>query len=570
MRGPRLTAQAGALSVPGTHVHVESGRGRGALAAVLLVPADPPDAFSAALSRLHGGSLDLEERLGRLGSTAPGIAFLVGLGQQVWALPSERFRVRLVRIDRLDPITEPQVVAIRPGDRIELLDGETVVGAVAAPGVTERAPEARRPLRKLPRPSKRAAIAVGVGAIVLLAGAAAFRGKPGAPRQDAWAKPPTLEERVVGALTEGANVSSPKAAPLAALEAPVAAAETEKPAEAPPPTREASNGAAPSGAAGAGWTFAARGPITSSPLVVDGWVVCGSRDSTLYCLRADTGELAWRVAVGSGIGSSPRAAGDRCFVGTYGGDLLACDLATGRTVWRATTKGKIVSSPCVLGGMVVVGSYDRSIHAFDAATGKRAWTVATRGAVRASAEPIGEGVVAVGSTDGTIRALAVADGKVRWTRRTNAAIDAAVAWDASRGRVLAAGRDGQVLCLDAGTGNVVWKTPLGAEINAQPRVTERLVVVGTGKGRLHALDPDTGKKLWNVSATRGFDARPLVRGEELVAPSYDGVVHVVRLADGSVLERRPLGEEIWSSPSAAADLVVLGTLAGKLHAIPLP
>jgi outer membrane protein assembly factor BamB len=561
MRGPRLIAQADALSVPGAHLHVESGRGRGAVAAVLLVPADPPDAFSAALARLHGGSLDLEERLGRLGSAAPGIAFLVGLGQQVWALPSERFQVRHVRADRIEPIAEPQVVAIRPGERIELLDGATVVGALGASVEARPAPGSRRPLRRLPRPPKRAAIAVAAVAIVVLAGAVALRGKPGPAREDAWAKPPTLEERVVGVLTEGAK-------PLAALDPPAPAAEPEPPAPTPP-ARDASQEPAPP-ASPTGWTFAARGPITSSPLVVAGRVVCGSRDSTLYCLRADTGELEWRIPVGSGIGSSPRAAGGLCFVGTYGGELLACDLEAGRVVWRAATKAKIVSSPCVLDGIVVVGSNDRSIHAFDAATGKKAWAVATGAAVRASPEPIGDGVVAVGSNDGTIRALSVADGRVRWTRRTSAAIDAAVAWDGARNRVLAAGRDGQVLCLDAGTGNVVWKTALGAEVNAQPRVTDRLVVVGTGKGRLHALDPDTGAKLWSVSAGRGFDARPLVRGEELVAPSYDGVIHLVRLADGSVLERRRLGEEIWSSPSAAEDLVVLGTLAGKLHALPLP
>jgi outer membrane protein assembly factor BamB len=107
-------------------------------------------------------------------------------------------------------------------------------------------------------------------------------------------------------------------------------------------------------------------------------------------------------------------------------------------------------------------------------------------------------------------------------------------------------------------------------VNAQPRITERLVVVGTGKGMLHALDPDTGERLWHVGAERGFDARPLERGEHLVAPSYDGTLHLVALADGAVLETHSLGSEIFSSPAAVGDLVVLGTLGGTLHALAVP
>jgi outer membrane protein assembly factor BamB len=554
---PELIARADAASVEGFHLHLETGRGRGSLATFLLVPVEPPDALSRALRYLHGGSLDLETRLGNLASVAPGVAFLVGQAEQVWALPSERFRARLVRGERIEPLEEPQVVPVRPGDRVELLEGGAVVGALSAPVGARpvREPTPRR--RRLPRIPARAATLAALAAIVFLGAVFALRGRVGAarPREDAWAKPPRLEERVVTALTEGVNVTSGSADPAGP---PPVDERREPPEQEPPP------------APPAGWTFAARGPITSSPLVAGGRVVFGSRDSTLYCLRADTGELAWRLPAGSGIGSSARETGGICFVGTYGGELLACDLETGRVVWRAATRGKIVSSPCVAEGKVVVGSYDRSIHAFDAATGRKAWAVATGGAVRASPEPIGDGAVAVGSTDGTIWALSLDGGGLRWKRRGKAAIDAAVAWDAARDRVLAAARDGEVVCLDAGTGSVVWRTLLGAEVHAQPRVTERLVVVGTGQGRLHALEPDTGEKLWSVDAGRGFDARPLVRGEELVAPSYDGVVHRVRLADGSVVERRRLGEEVWSSPADAEDLVVLGTLAGKLHAIPLP
>ena len=42
------------------------------------------------------------------------------------------------------------------------------------------------------------------------------------------------------------------------------------------------------------WSRSAAGGIDSPPTLVDGWVIFGSRDGNVYCLRADDGQLAWR------------------------------------------------------------------------------------------------------------------------------------------------------------------------------------------------------------------------------------------------------------------------------------
>ena len=42
------------------------------------------------------------------------------------------------------------------------------------------------------------------------------------------------------------------------------------------------------------WSSTAAGGIDSPPTIVGGWVVFGSRDGFVYCLRADDGSLAWR------------------------------------------------------------------------------------------------------------------------------------------------------------------------------------------------------------------------------------------------------------------------------------
>ena len=42
------------------------------------------------------------------------------------------------------------------------------------------------------------------------------------------------------------------------------------------------------------WSFVAGGRIDSAPTVYDGMVIFGSRDGSVYCLRADDGKLVWR------------------------------------------------------------------------------------------------------------------------------------------------------------------------------------------------------------------------------------------------------------------------------------
>ena len=56
----------------------------------------------------------------------------------------------------------------------------------------------------------------------------------------------------------------------------------------------------------------------------------------------------------------------------------------------------------------------------------------------------------------------------------------------------------------------------------------------------------------------------------MVAPSFDGTVHLLALADGDVLERRTVGSEVFASPATYEGLLFVGTLDGTLHALALP
>jgi outer membrane protein assembly factor BamB len=570
-------AERGATSA-GHHVHVENGRGRGALTSVLVVPEQPVGALASALETLYDprGPADLDERLGRLAAQAPsGTAFLVGLGDQAWVYPSAIFVVRRRGDPRADLLTEPQVVALRAADRVELVDaasGQTI-GALAGRDAPEQAqPEpAREPpaagtllvpvddpddaeppdlevdqtvseTERRPAPS-RARVAVptailGVLGLALALGIWKGGGVAGGPRRDAHLAPAARAAGPTGSTT---------------------LREDERTAEPPPPASPKKS-----------WVFRASAAISSSPLVVGDRVIFGSRDSTLYCVDAGSGEPLWKTRAGAGIGSSPVEKGGLCFVGTYAGRLLATDVDSGELRWRAATGDRIVSSPCVVGDRVVVGSYDRSVHAFDRKSGDRRWSFATGAAVRASPEPVRDDAVVVGSSDGSLYCLEANDGKLCWRLRVGSPVLAAAAFDPAADLLVAGAQDGTILGIDVASGAVRWRRTLQGEVNAQPRFAGSVVLVGTGRGRLHALDPASGSSRWLASAARGFDARPAVVEDLVVAPSFDGVVHFLALGDGSSRGQRALGAEVFASPAVGTDLLYVGTLGGAMHALPLP
>ncbi len=547
--------------LPGYRTHVEEGRGRGALSVFLAVPAEPANVLSTALERLHDprGPADLDLRLGQLAAGTPeGTAFLVALENQVWVFPSGEIQVRLLRDGRVEPLAVPQVVRLGGDDRIEVVSTKTSeaialarIGIDASPPPPGPVPpRGTRTFRTRPSLTRLAALVGGSAALVVFVLFRVFAARPAneapidtqaePPREDAWVEG-DLESRVLGALGDPSRTNDEEKN------------ENEK------GQHKASE-----------WTFRARAPITSSPLVAGGAVVFGSRDSTLYCLDAETGELRWALPAGSGVGSSPRASRGICVVGTYAGRVLGVDMKTGRKKWEGRTGDKIVASPCLLEDLAVIGSNDGRVHAFRLGDGEKAWSYETKGAVRANAEAIGPERVVVGSNDGTLHAIDTGSGRAAWKRDAGSPILAGAAFDEESNRVIAGTKDGRVLCVVAKDGAVVWSARVGSTVNAKPRITEGRVLVGTNGGKLHAIDLATGEIRWTVEGKRGFDATPAVVGDMVVAPAYDGTVHFVRVSDGSVRGTRDLGSQIWSSPAPGRDVVYVGTFAGSLVALALP
>src|SRR6202012_2340545 len=106
------------------------------------------------------------------------------------------------------------------------------------------------------------------------------------------------------------------------------------------------------------------------------------------------------------------------------------------------------------------------------------------------------------------------------------------------GKLVVGTTDGDVIALDAQSGQHLWTTNVAAEILAAPAVSPRLVLVRGVNGKLHALAMGDGHEMWQQQQTvpklslRGT-ASPVVAGDVAVTGFDNGRVVASALNDGS-------------------------------------
>ncbi|WP_432823246.1 PQQ-binding-like beta-propeller repeat protein [Trichloromonas sp.] len=161
------------------------------------------------------------------------------------------------------------------------------------------------------------------------------------------------------------------------------------------------------------WKFPVPRQIYATPALADGILYVHVRDDHVYALRASDGSLVWKTPAAAPQGeaqvftdlskSSPAVAPQMVYVG-IGNDLVALERTSGKVKWRAATGRKVDSSPLVVGDTVYVGSDDRSVYGFAAGSGKNVWSFATGGKVSISPS-VGEDLLLIGSNDGFLYAF---------------------------------------------------------------------------------------------------------------------------------------------------------------------
>ena len=250
-----------------------------------------------------------------------------------------------------------------------------------------------------------------------------------------------------------------------------------------------------------------RGP-GSSPFIYKNLLILhfdGSDHQYVVALNKDTGETVWRT--------------DRSV------DYEDIDPETGKP-GREGDMRKAYSTPTILnvdGRDLLLSLGSMALYAYEPETGKEVWRAAAIGAHSGSTRPVaGHGLVFMPMGSGKSKMIAVRpDGKGDVT-------ETHIAWEHTRvvpkrPSVLLVGEhlfmvdDGGIAaCLEAKTGEEVWKERLGGNFSASPILVGNHIYFFDEEGKSHVVEAATEfKRISENELEAGCMASPAVSGDTL-------------------------------------------------------
>lgn len=291
------------------------------------------------------------------------------------------------------------------------------------------------------------------------------------------------------------------------------------------------------------WVYDAGGEVSS--LITEGERVYFLSErknySYLYCLDTSTGNLDWKKEVAH-YSYFTVYNGRICI---YSDGLICLDAVTGNTIWSYSEIGYYcagVLSPPVAGeGKVVIGSfvcasgkrtyvYDYRLYCFDTETGNLLWEYKCDGGP--STLLIYKGKIYNSNAYG-VQCLDLTTGEELW-RDNVGKVSRSVAADR---KLYITPWSTDVVCLDAETGKELWRCEIvGKEVEMHhpidsvaiwlsPEVVDKKVYTGSQvKNRyVYCLDAETGDLLWKYNKGKHWYSSPVVGNGKIYYATVDGI-----------------------------------------------
>jgi|TARA_B110000503_G_C7099051_1_gene392965 outer membrane protein assembly factor BamB len=244
----------------------------------------------------------------------------------------------------------------------------------------------------------------------------------------------------------------------------------------------------------------------------------------------------WSADLGVGIGKfysklRPAVAYDKVFAANRQGQVNAYDQATGKKVWSKNFA--IYDEKGLTSGVTNLWSNGMSAK--------------IAGGISVAYE-----TVFFGTENGEVVALDANTGEQKWITMVKGEVLASPAIDA--GIVLVNTGSGFIFALNADDGKEVWSSesdvpPLSLRGTSSPAAVNGGAIRGTATGKLIVNILETGQTAWEqvISAATGvtelerivdIDSEPLVAGGNVYVISYNGSVAAVELRTGRVIWKR--------------------------------
>lgn len=185
---------------------------------------------------------------------------------------------------------------------------------------------------------------------------------------------------------------------------------------------------------------------------------------------------------------------------------------------------------------------------------------------------IADGMVYVGTVMGTFYALDFETGEERWKFVTDDSIEAPPT--VGLGKVFIGSADRFLYCLDQKTGKLEWKYESadkfvgGGLLVRSPDGKDDWFIVNGYDGACRALRVnDKGSEAWVYDTAEQINGTPaLVNGDTVVLGGCDMVVHSIKVADGSMVNKVPVEAEIIGTVATMGNTVYSANYGNQLVA----
>jgi len=223
---------------------------------------------------------------------------------------------------------------------------------------------------------------------------------------------------------------------------------------------------------------------------------------------------------------------------------------------------RLTASPVMADGRIFMLDSAVEVFAHDAETGQRLWHVDLHHPGERRRSGFGGGVTTAGDRVivttgfGDVVALNAETGDEIWKR--NVGVPIRTAPTAIAGRVFVVTTDNQLLALDTDSGEVLWnqrafQESAGLLAPTSPAATNDVVIAPFTSGELEAVRVQTGSLAWSDQLTRTGNFTPLANINAIAARPVivDGRVYAISHSGRFVAIDLRTGERVWTTNVAS-------------------
>jgi outer membrane protein assembly factor BamB len=254
-----------------------------------------------------------------------------------------------------------------------------------------------------------------------------------------------------------------------------------------------------------------------------------------------------------------------------------------RVAWTFRARHLLEFPPAIAYGRAYVASNPGTLFAVQAATGRTSWRFVS-GRCAAASPAVAGALVYMAylnkppcnaspgkrGLDGEVVALDARTGELRWRHRLGPTETSPLV---ANGLVYAGDWNGSVYALSATTGRQVWRFATGGQVKGAMALSGRSLYVGSYDHHLYKLAARTGRLIWRASAQerlggRGtFYSTPSAAYGRVYIGSTDGKVYSFGATSGDLRWSRSTGGYVYGSPAVWNKRILVGSYSGRFYSL---